>query len=214
MKKISLSLVFLSLLFLGFQSQAKEIKSVDGSVSINTPDSWSPQPDLNKEADLQVADPTSELYLIVLSEKKTDFDAGMTLQKHSDTTRNVFLQNTGIASTAQVTGPTPLVINGKQAIQYTITANVTVKNEKNEDVTYSVVYWHTTVETETKFHQILAWTLSNFVATKSEELQQVIKSFQEVGSTGTGTTTGGTTGTPVTPNTQPTTPTSPPATGW
>lgn len=212
MKKISLSLVFLSLLFSGFQAQAKEIKSVDGSVSINTPDSWSPQPDLNKEADLQVADPSSELYLIILSEKKTDFEAGMTLQKHSDTTRNAFLQNTGIASTAQVTGPTPLVINGKQAIQYTITANVTVKNEKNEDVTYSVVYWHTTVETETRFHQILAWTLSNYVATKSGELQQVIKSFQEVGSA---TPTGGTTGSPVTPtDTQPTNQTPPPASGW
>jgi hypothetical protein len=133
-----------------------------------TPAGWSVQKDLNDKADLQVANPRAEQYLIVLTENKADL-VDMTLEKYIGVTRDGF---TAKLTDVKVSEPRTLTINGMSAIQYEISA--TSQNTR-------VVYWVTCVEGAKHFHQILAWTLASQADANRELLKQVVETFRETG---------------------------------
>lgn len=139
--------------------------SVDGSVEIQCPEKWA-LIDLNDESDIEVGDNRNEDYVIVLSESKQDY-AG-TLEEHSADTRAMLVSGlTGV----QQDGPTALTINGNKAIQYKITATIDRVN---------IVYLHTSIESATKFHQVLGWTYASRFSKSESTLQSVVKSLKEI----------------------------------
>lgn len=149
-------------------SQSRQlIVSSDGEYQIQVPAGWKQITNLHEKADLQAADRLREMYIIVLSESKSDFEE-MSLDKHSQITIGNLL---GRVTSSETSGPTALVINGNPAVQYVVSG--TIDNLK-------ITYLHTTVETAKSFNQILAWTLRSRFDQNRAELQNVIQSFKEV----------------------------------
>jgi hypothetical protein len=143
------------------------ILSEDGLAQVTIPEGWQKQLDLHQEAELQVANPRRDLYVIVLSEAKMDFD-NITFEEHSQFTREPLMKNLGNSKIES--GPKQLTINERPAIQYEISGVL----DK-----IRVRYIHTTVDGETKFHQVLAWSLPSNYEKYHHELEAVINSFKE-----------------------------------
>ena len=147
-------------------SDQSVIKSTDGVSQITVPKGWKEMKGLNDEASLQAAYAAKELYVIVMTEAKEDFDK-MTASKYSELTRKPIVEALSSAKEEKVGN---VKIAGQSAVQYKIQG--TIDNIK-------VVYLHTTVEGSKHFHYILAWTLRSKYEKNKDVLQQVIKSFKE-----------------------------------
>lgn len=142
--------------------------SNDGLCQISLPAGWSTQTNLHADANIQVANIHDGLYLIVLTESKSDFE-NMSLEGHSELTRQRFLNN---LQNGQIGEPNNFKINDQPALQYQISGTVDNVN---------IVYLHTTVEGKEHFHQIVAWTLSSKFEKNKAALESVINSFKELG---------------------------------
>jgi hypothetical protein len=148
-------------------STSSILTSPDGRSQITLPPGWQEDRALHEKADLTASNRREEMYIIVLSEDKSDFQQ-MNLEKHSETTRASLLQN---ATSPQTSEPKRFTINGHPALQYEIRAGIDNVN---------VVYLHTTVETPKNFHQIVAWSLKSRFEKNLPTLEQVIESFKEI----------------------------------
>lgn len=147
----------------------KVVTSTDGVSQLSIPANWIVDNELKKDAELQVSDRAEEMYVIVLSESKTDFPANVTLDNHAELTRGIVVGN---LTSPQSTAPVKMTINGRQAVQNEIRGTMNSVN---------LVYLHTTVETPKYFHQIVAWTLPSRYDKNRPRLQEVIQSFKETG---------------------------------
>jgi hypothetical protein len=142
------------------------LKSIDGQSELILPSGWKEYRKLNDTAEVQAANLMKNLYIVILTENKDDFNH-ITLKQHSALTRQNLLK---ALTSPEVIGPKKLTINGYSAIQFEIKGQL--ENSK-------ICYLHTTVETTQNFHQILAWTSKSGFEKNREELQQVINSFRE-----------------------------------
>src|SRR5438874_8527575 len=68
-------------------TERKEIASDDGKMRVTVPGTWTKLPELNKKATLQVGDKSKQMYLIVITDAKADFQ-DLTLEKDHDMTRD------------------------------------------------------------------------------------------------------------------------------
>ena len=146
-------------------TERKEIASDDGKIKVTVPGTWTKLPELDKRASLQVGNKSKEVYLIVITDTKTDLD-NMTLEKHHQQTRDRMLQKMKNASATQ---PASLTIDGHPALQDELTGT---ENGAN------VVFLHTTVDDGGHFQQILAWTLKSRWQKQNQLLREVKNSFR------------------------------------
>jgi hypothetical protein len=145
--------------------ERKEIVSDDGKLKVTTSGFWVKKSDLNEQASLQAAYRDKEMYVIVMTDAKTDLD-NFTLEKHHQQTRDRMLQNMKNASATQ---PVSLMIDGHPALQDELTGT-----EKGTNV----VFLHTTVDDGDHFQQILAWTLKSRWQKQNQLLREVTASFR------------------------------------
>ncbi|MGE5213294.1 MAG: DUF4190 domain-containing protein [Nitrospirota bacterium] len=146
-------------------TERNEIASDDGRIRVTVPGTWTKLPELNKQASLQVANKRNEVYLIVITDTKTDLDS-LTLQKHHQQTRDRMLQK---MKNASATEPVSLTIDGHPALQDELTGT---ENGTN------VVFLHTTVDDGDHFQQLLAWTLKSRWQKQNRLLREVTSSFR------------------------------------
>jgi len=146
-------------------TERKEIESDDGKMSVTVPGTWTKLPELHKQASLQVGNKSREVYLIVITDTKTDVP-DLTLEKHHQQTRDRMLQTMANAS---ATEPVSLTIDGHPALQDELTGT-----EKGTNV----VFLHTTVDDGDHFQQILAWTLKSRWQKQNQLLREVTGSFR------------------------------------
>lgn len=146
-------------------TERKEIASDDGKIKFTVPGTWTKLPELNKQASLQVGDKDNEVYLIVITDAKSDLD-NFTLEKYQQRTRDRML---GKMKDASATQPVALTIDGHPALQDEITGT-----EKGTHV----VFLHTTVDDGDHFRQILAWTLKSRWQKQNDLLREVTASFR------------------------------------
>ena len=148
---------------------ATTITSPDGLASIVLPSGWKQEQaqELHDQADLQASDRANEMYVIVMSENKEDF-RDMTAEKHSQFTRSALTEK---LESPEVSAPAQVTTGGLTGTQYEIRGGVDNLN---------IAYLHTTVESPTHFHQILAWTLKSRFDKNRPVLDAVIQSFKEV----------------------------------
>ena len=145
-------------------TERKEIASDDGKIKVTVPGTWTKLPELNKQGSLQVGNKSKEVYLIVITNTKADFD-NFTLEKHHQQTRDRMLQKMKNASATQSVS---LTIDGHPALQDELTGT-----EKGTNV----VFLHTTVDDGDHFHQILGWTLKSPWQKQNQLLREVTASF-------------------------------------
>jgi hypothetical protein len=141
------------------------IASDDGKIRATVPGTWTKLPELNRQASLQVGNKSKEVYLIVITDAKTDLD-NLNLEKHHQQTRDRMLQKMKNASATQ---PVSLTIDGHSALQDELTGT-----EKGTNV----VFLHTTVDDGDHFQQILAWTLKTGWQKQNQLLREVTASFR------------------------------------
>ena len=146
-------------------SERKEIASDDGKIKVTVPGTWTKLAELNKQASLQVGNKSKEVYLIVITDTKTDLD-NFTLEKHHHQTRDQMLQK---MKNASATEPVSTTIDGHPALQDELTGT-----EKGTNV----VFLHTTVDDGEHFQQILAWTLKSRWQKQNQLLREVTGSFR------------------------------------
>ena len=142
------------------------ITATDGQSQLSVPAGWSKHDDLHDDAELQVANPVLEQYMIVLTENKADF-VDTDLEDYTE----IVLESVVATAGGEEPEPTSLTINGRPAVQYEV--HGTVDNMK-------VVYWLTTVEGTENYYQVLGWTLDSKAEENRPVLQEVVQSFQEV----------------------------------
>jgi hypothetical protein len=140
--------------------------SKDAAFEITASQSWSTRTDLNDEADLQIANTSDDLYLIVLREPKSDFESD-DLEKYSAITRKLMLDTlkNGTESDRKT-----LTINGHPAIQYQL---------EGASGFFKFKYLHTSVATSTYFYQILAWGSASDYDSGKEKLEALTSSLKE-----------------------------------
>jgi hypothetical protein len=142
------------------------LKSPDGKFQLTVPAGWRENSSLNEQAEIKAANPLQEMYVIVLTEAKTDFTDDMTLDQFTTITRESMTSN---LTSPELSPPLPVTINGNSARQYEIQGEV--KNVK-------LAYLITTVETSAHFHQVVTWTLRSRIDKNQTTLQQVAGSFR------------------------------------
>ena len=161
--------VFIVLFTACGESPAKVVKSLYGDSKIVVPGGWSEMDDLHDDADIKLGNIFSEQYLIVLSEAKMDFDDDLTFHEHADLTLGFLFE--GLKNGKILSGPTDITVMGRDAVQYELTGSVDG---------IKIYYFHTTVDGNEGYHQIMAWTLPSKVKKVKEEMLKVINSFEEI----------------------------------
>ncbi len=145
-------------------TERKEISSEDGKIKVTVSGMWVKMPEINKRASLQVGYKDKNMYLIVISDAKSDFP-NLTLEKYHDLTRDRMWQK---MKNVSATAPIPLTIDGHPALQDELTGT---ENGTN------VVFLNTTVDDGDHFQQILAWTLKSRWQKQNELLREITRTF-------------------------------------
>ncbi|MCD9020236.1 RDD family protein [Cohnella sp. NL03-T5] len=142
--------------------------SKDKQFQITAPSSWSNDSDLHQDADISISNRYAEKYFIVLSESKQGFDDGTTLADYEKIVEEHFVAEMGHKEF--VMDPHHTEINGNPAIQFSF--HITVDE-------FPATYLVTVVETQSHFHQLLAWTLKDKYSSLQVELSNITVSFRE-----------------------------------
>ncbi|MGD1859041.1 MAG: hypothetical protein ACFB0E_03610 [Leptolyngbyaceae cyanobacterium] len=140
-------------------------------IQLTLPNSWSGTSGLHESAELQATDSSQNLYLVVVAEE----EAALRLQglrENAENYRNL-LRNQLAAYESEA--PTEVAfIDDEFASQYEIRGRLTDNT--------SVVYLHTTVVTQNRYYQIVAWTTPEQYEAYRSELQNITSTFREIGS--------------------------------
>lgn len=147
--------------------KTKTLMDVEETFEITVPGGWKEQDGLNDRADLQAGARIANLFVIVLVESKEDLD-NISLEGHSDLTRLALMDS---LTNIDQSEPKHLMIDKKPALQYEIRG--TMDHVK-------IVYLHTTVESPTRFYQILAWTIPSRWRKDQGTLKKVTNYFREL----------------------------------
>jgi hypothetical protein len=142
------------------------IKSKDGKYEITVPANMTESPSLSKEAQLTAANRPNELYAFVLTNKKSDYAEGQTLDQHAEVLRNALLKE---LTDGDATKPESVTINGLEARRYRVSgAKDNVK----------LAYFMTIVETAENFHHIWTWTEGSRADENGPILNKIADSFR------------------------------------
>jgi len=142
------------------------LKSPDGKFQLTVPAGCRDNPKLNEQAQIRAANLLAEVYVIVITDSKTDFTDEMDLDEFTRITRERF---TSKVKEGEATEPVPVTINGNSGRAYELEGAV-----KGVKVAYRIA----TVETANHYHQIITWTLKSLKNENRATLQQIIDSFR------------------------------------
>src|SRR5438067_3006109 len=145
--------------------ERQEITSEDAKLKITTSGFWVKTSDLSKDAALQVANKSKDMYLMVFTDAKSAV-GGMTLEQRHQTARDRKLQSMQNASATQTV---PLTIDGRAALQDEVSGTQQRTN---------LVFLHTTVDDGDYFQQIIAWTTKSRWPKQNQELREMTGSFR------------------------------------
>ena len=147
-------------------SEPHTIKSKDGKYEITVPGNMSEAPSLNKDAQLTAANRPNELYVFVLTNKKSDYADGQTLDEHADILRNALqkqLTDADASTTENVT------VNGREGRRFRVAGG-------KDGI--KLTYFLTIVETADNFHHIWTWTEGSRADTNGPILNRIADSFR------------------------------------
>ena len=145
--------------------ERQEITSEDAKLRITTSGFWVKTSDLNKDAALQVANKSKDMYLMVFTDAKSAVGQ-MTLEQRHQTARDRKLQSMQNASATQTV---PLTIDAHAALQDEVSGTQERTN---------LVFLHTTVDDGDYFQQIIAWTTKSCWPKQNQELREMTGSFR------------------------------------
>lgn len=158
--------------------ELKQVFSDDGLTSLMVPKNWNQIPSQyqNPDATLQQANVFGERYVIVISERISDFAeapawASELLEvKSVDDYGELVLAQMSAGMSVQKKGKSMLKINGMDAVRHKFHATFDGVD---------IVYWITFVKGENHYHQIMAWTTQSYEEKNEQSLLSISDSFDE-----------------------------------
>ncbi len=147
---------------------AETYTAPDKTGRIDLPVTWRPMNDLNDEASIEVGNAFMEEYLIVISEKQSDFGDDVDLEKYSEICLDGMSANIGKLDKGK---PKKKKVGGRDALLVEVRANV-----DGHDIVYLIGY----VDGPESYHQVLSWTLESKYSGNKERLERTIRSFREL----------------------------------
>jgi hypothetical protein len=145
--------------------------ALDGRLTLKLADGWSQVDSLNPLANLKVGDTRADIYLIVVSEKKSDVQGdNHTLPKYSQNTRARLTES---MSAVRQSGPWWVSVGKHRAVRYEI-------HGTSQDG-MQVAYLHTIVETPEYFHQVVGWAQAANYQKNRGIIREVADSLREDG---------------------------------
>lgn len=145
----------------------REILSIDGKCSIRVPARWYAKTNLHNEAKLQAADSKGNLYLVVISESKSNFEKKETLE---DYTKMITDEPPEAVKNFKASDIESIDVGDYDAQQLTVTGTL----EKTK-----IKWLLTTVDAPKNYHQILIWTTEEKFAENRAVFEEIIESFRE-----------------------------------
>ena len=143
------------------------LTNANTEVELTLPQGWVDVQDLRPDADLYAAHGDRTMYVMVLSDPKRSEVGAFNLADNSD--QYLSFLNRGLTQEQPEIATTMTALNGMDALQYEVRGRV-----DNQPI----VYLHTTVEGNTNYYQVVAWTTAEKYAAAKGELQTVIQSFR------------------------------------
>ncbi|NJN04979.1 MAG: hypothetical protein HC873_22140 [Leptolyngbyaceae cyanobacterium SL_1_1] len=151
----------------GASGLGQNIRSDDGEVQISLPSSWRQIDGLHRNAEIQAARESNDLYTLVLAEDKANLDK-FTLENNATTYRRLLIA--GLDQFVEETPTEANSVNNNNAVQYVIEGVY-------EGV--PITYLHSTVATQRAYYQIISWTDSDRFEDNRDEFEQIAESFRE-----------------------------------
>lgn len=147
-----------------FERRRETLRAEVGGAQIVVPATWSIREGLNEEADLQAGSPSSDSYLVVLSEAKDDL-VEKSLIEFSAGRREWFEDD------ADEKG---------EVVEFEIGELSALRCEYTMRVDGTPIkYVHVSVEGKDTFHQLLVWSNAAFYENSKQDMERVISSFRE-----------------------------------
>jgi hypothetical protein len=144
------------------------LTSPDGKFQLSVPNGWSKTTGLHDKADIQAANRSKEMFVIVLIENQEDLAKDMTLDEFTDIARKSLMSKYGSPEASALES---VSINGNDAKQYELKGT---KDNASVDIIV------TTVKSPANYTQILAWTLPSKMSDSKDTLKKVTESFREI----------------------------------
>jgi len=176
MKKLIAFLCFIALI--SCETEKIETVTVPGKYTVELPGFLSKATTLHDDASLQYQNTFKEFYVVIIDEPKLAFTsvaegAGYSpdLQGYFDILTDSFQKN---STDAKIENKKDIQINGLKGKSFTSEATL---EENNIEVFYKVAY----VEGKNEYYQIVTWTLKDSKEKYSQQMDQIISSFKELG---------------------------------
>lgn len=141
----------------------------EAGIELTLPAAWSENVTLHESAELEASDTERQLYIIVVAEDDETL-LRLGLKENAQRYRDLLINRLQAFSTQ---APTDVAFIGDNfADQYEIRGQVGDGSD--------VVYLHTTVVTEERYYQVVAWTTPDQYETYKSELQAIADTFREM----------------------------------
>lgn len=148
---------------------SKVLLNAEAGIELTLPAAWSQDSRLHDSAELQASDISNQLYIVVVAEEDKTLSR-LGLRENASNYRRLL---TNQLQSLQGQSPTDVAFVGDNfASQYEIRGQV--------DTDTPVIYLHTTVVTESRYYQIVAWTTPSQYNAYKSELQTITETFREV----------------------------------
>ncbi len=145
---------------------AETFEASDHASEIIAPAGWVQHADLNESAEIQISFPRKGIYLIVLTEDRSDF-VDMTIEKYA---KRRLADFTGKLIEVAIEKTAPLIVNGMSGSSTDFSAVV-------DDL--RIRYQQISLVGRQKFFQILVWgTKSQFEASRDAS-SEIVRAFRE-----------------------------------
>ena len=148
-------------------SGEKLLKNDESNVQLTLPEGWVDVQSLRPDADLYVAHEDRTMYVLVLADPKRSEVGAFGLSDNA--VQYLSFLDRGLSQERPEVATNVTSLNGLDAVQYEVQGNV-------DNV--PVVFLHTTVEGETNYYQVVAWTTAQDYPAAKDELLGVIGSFR------------------------------------
>jgi hypothetical protein len=147
------------------------VVAYDGGSEIEAPTRWKDHPPLLTAGGAQVrlADPVREEYLVVVSEAKKDFPTELTASGYADACLTQ-MRTAGTVRDLTIGTPVKLEINGRAAVQYDVSGTSDA---------VPIGYVITFIEGKDHYYEVLAWTLKSRFDSKRPLLVRTSNTFRE-----------------------------------
>ncbi|MEM9264181.1 MAG: hypothetical protein AAGA46_01520 [Cyanobacteria bacterium P01_F01_bin.13] len=145
----------------------KLLENKSSNVQLTLPQGWVDVQTLRPDADLYAAREDRAMYVMVLADSKGSEVGGFSLANNAD--QYLSFLDRGLTQEQPGVATIMTSLNGLDAVQYEVRGRV-----DNQPI----VYLHTTVEGDTNYYQVVAWTTAENYPAARAELETIIGSFK------------------------------------